>query len=325
MGDEMKRRLALAAGRLALAAGRLALAAGLLAAAAPAQARAQHGSEAEPASQAVGADLFVSTDADDTEIVRAAIDLDLSWEGPHEYRGIRLEKAWFNPLGRGWEGRERIYLRAADRFGGWKWNGRLGTDGTSLLGAATLHNEAKLRQEYFIEREIVETPQGLARGLYYTYAGAALDVPADERNLFTLLAAVQFYSGDNVRTHVRASYIHVARPDWGLSVQLRTRLFHNSEPGEFDYYSPRWYAQLLPVVQLRRFSGGWRWSAAAGLGVQRDSASGWRRSSYLDARLASPPTRAWSFNAGLTYSETPTVAGFSYDYLQFTLGMRRAF
>lgn len=312
MGNEVSRRLALAALLMASAAA----------------ARAQDvegGEETDAPSRAIGADIFVSADADQTDVIRAAVDLDWSWDGPEAYRGIRLEKVWFNPLDRGWRSRERIYLRAADRFGGWKWNGRLGTDGTTLLGAATLHNEAPLRQEYFIEREIVETPQGLARGLYYTYAGAALDVPVDDRNLFTLLAAVQLYSGDNVRTHVRASYIHVARPDWGLSVQLRTRFFHNSEPREFDYYSPRWYAQLLPVVQLRRFSAGWRWSIAAGLGVQSDSAAGWRRSSYFDARLTSPPGRAWSLNAGLTYSETPTVAGFSYDYLQFTLGVRRGF
>jgi hypothetical protein len=258
-------------------------------------------------------------------VIRAALDLDWSWRGPDDYRGIRIEKAWFNPLGRGWRGRERLYLRAADTLRGWKWSGRLGTDGTTVIGAATIHNEAPLRQEYFVEREIVETPQGLARGLYSTFAGAALDLPADDRNLVTLVAGVQAYSGDNIRTHFRASYIHILRPEWGLSLQLRTRWFHNSAPREFDYYSPRWYGQVLPVVQLRRYSRGWRGVVAMGLGAQRDSERGWRRSLYLDARVSSPPTRDWSFSAALVYSETPTVTGFSYDYLQFTFGVRRAF
>ena len=309
MGNEVKRRLVLA---------------GMLLAAA-ASGRAEDVEDRGAASHAVGTDLFFSTDADDTDVIRAAIDLDWSWEGPEEYRGIRLERVWFNPLGQGWRERERIYLRAADRLGGWKWNGRLGTDGTTLVGAAAIHNEAPHRQEYFVEREIVETPQGLARGLYSTFAGAALDVPADDRHLFTLVAGLQEYSGDNVRTHFRASYIHEARRDWGLTVQLRTRWFHNSVPREFDYYSPRWYAQLLPVAQVRRFSGGWQWLLAAGLGVQRDSATGWRRSSHVDARVTSPATRDWAFSAALLYSETPTVSGFSYDYLQLTLGVRRAF
>ena len=116
------------------------------------------------------------------------------------------------------------------------------------------------------------------------------------------------------------------KPDLGLSAQLRTRWFRDSVPHEYDYYSPRWYAQVLPVLQMRRTSAsGWRYLVAGGLGLQRDSATGWRRSSYFNAQLTSPAGRPWTGHAAMLFSETPTTSGRSYSYLQFTAGMTRAF
>jgi hypothetical protein len=99
----------------------------------------------------------------------------------------------------------------------------------------------------------------------------------------TLVGGVQEFTGDNVRTHLRANFVHVLKPEASLSLQLRTRYFRNSDPREYDYYSPRWYAQAVPILQLRRFSNGWRYLVAGGVGVQRDSESKWRRSSYFNA------------------------------------------
>ncbi len=273
----------------------------------------------------VGTDLIFSTDAEDTIVVKSGLNLDWRFEGPEERLGIRVEKAWFKPLGQDWEGRERLYLRAADSLGDWKWNATVGTDGDTILGSAAIHDEARFRKEFFIEREIVETPQGLSRGIYYTFAGAAIDLPADDRNIFTLVGGVQAFTGDNVGTHLRGNFVHLLNPKAGLSLQLRTRYFRNSEPREYDYYSPRWYAQAVPILQLRRFSNGWRYLVAGGVGVQRDSESKWRRSSYFNAQLTTPPKRGWAGTAGLLFSETPTVTGDSYNYLQVTVGLSRAF
>jgi hypothetical protein len=300
-----------------------ALSAAALAAAAPAHAQEPGGEDRFDHS--VGADFFISSDADDTSVIRTGVNLDFDYDSPEVYRGIRLEKAWFNPIDRGWVEHERVYVRAADSVADWKWNAQVGTDGDTLLGTATVFKESKLRPEFFVEREIVETPQGLDRGIYYTFAGAAVDLPADDRNIFTAFAGVQEFTGDNVRTHLRGNYIHVLDPDRGISAQLRTRYFHNSDPREFDYYSPRWYAQVLPVVQLRRFSGGWRYLVAGGVGIQRDATSDWRRSSYFNAQVTSPVRGKLQFNAGLLYSETPTGVGNSYEYLQFNIGLARRF
>ena len=276
-------------------------------------------------SHAIGTDLFLSTDAEDTTVIKSGLNLDWSFESPEKYFGIRLEKAWFKPLGQSWKGEERIYLRAANSAGKWKWNATAGTDGHSILGSAAIHDEAKFRKEFFIEREILETPQGLKRPIYYTFGGAAIDLPADDRNLVTVVAGLQEFTGDNVRTHLRANFIHVLNPDAGLSLQLRTRYFHDSDPHEFDYYSPRWYAQVVPVLQLRRFSKGWRYLVAGGVGVQRDSESGWHRSTYFNAQVTSPVRRGLSGNAAILFSETPTATGRSYNYAQATLGVTLAF
>ena len=131
-------------------------------------------------------------------------------------------------------------------------------DTRTVLGSLSVHNDDRIGQEYFIERDRLETAQGLERDLYHTFVGAAFDLPIDERNTVTALVGVQDFDGENLRTHLRARAIHVIKPEWGLSVQLRTRYFHNSVPAEADYFSPGCYVEVLPVVQVQRFHGGWR-------------------------------------------------------------------
>lgn len=274
---------------------------------------------------AVAADIFRSSDADDTVVVRLGTNLDFAHDGPEDYAGIRLEKAWFNPVGSGWRSRNRAYVRVAKPIGKWKASASIGTDGRTIIGSADVHDEAKFRKEFFLERDVLETRRGVDEGIYYTFAGAALDLPVNDRNVFTVVGGVQEFTGRNVRTHLRANFVHVLSPKSGLSLQLRTRYFHDSVPREYDYYSPRWYAQAVPVLQLRRFSHGWRYVLAGGVGVQRDSNSGWHRSSYLNAQVQSPERNRWSVTAAATFSETPTTTGNSYNYFQANIGVMRRF
>jgi len=70
---------------------------------------------------------------------------------------------------------------------------------------------------------------------------------------------------------------------------LRSRYFHSTAPGEFDYYSPRDFVQVIPVVQMRRFSkSGWMYLVAGGYGAQRASASNWQPARLADLRIESP-------------------------------------
>ena len=282
--------------------------------------------QADDPTRAAGFDLSVSSDAEDTEVLKAGLNLDVRHRGTDDYLGFRLERARFKPFGQQGKTFDRAYLRVADDAGGWKWNATAGSDGDTLLGSATIHDESRFRKELFVEREMIETPLGIAEGIYYTFAGAAIDLPVNDRNIFTAFVGVQEFTGDNERLHLRGNYVHVLDPEKGLSAQLRTRYFSSSVPGEYDYYSPRWYAQVLPVLQMRRYVGGWQLLGAAGLGAQRDSGSKWQSSRYLNGRVTSPRfKRDWALNANLTYSNTPVGTGFTYSYLQFGFGVTRAF
>ncbi|MDQ3039331.1 MAG: hypothetical protein M3R16_05985, partial [Pseudomonadota bacterium] len=223
------------------------------------------------AQTAAHVDFFTSNDADDTSVTKVGLTFDYRFEDIEHYSGIKLEQVSIRPLGQSTWQDQRMYYRFADRTDQWIWNGQIGTDGDTLLGSASLVRDVARRQEYFVERDILETPRGV-EGLYYTFVGAAYDLPLDDegRQQLTALVGVQEFTGNNVRTHLRGRYIATLVPDWGLSAQLRVRGFHNSDPFEFDYYSPRWFGEVLPVIQLRRFRSRWMYSAALGWGWQRD-------------------------------------------------------
>lgn len=288
--------------------------------------RPSHTRSEASSSRAVGIDVFTSTDADHTDVLKIGVNFDWRHMNAEDYLGIRLEKALFKPRGQQKAGFERLYLRNAGKSGHWAWNGQIGTDGDTALGSISFYDDAKYRKEFFVERDIVETLQGVKRGIYYTFAGAAVDVPLGGRTNSSFVAGVQEFTGDNVRFHIRANYVYVVKPNWGFSVQLRNRYFHNSHPREYDYFSPRWYASILPVAQVRRYSGGWRYLAAAGLGAQRDSGTKWRTSRYLSGQLTSPlVNRNWLLKAQLIYTNTPVGSGQVYDYLQGSFGITRVF
>ena len=162
------------------------------------------------------------------------------------------------------------------------------------------------------------------RPKYTTAVGTALDVPINDKNGLTLVGGVQEFTGKNVRYHARGTFTHSIKSDWGLSFQLRSRYYHSTHPREFDYYSPRYYLQVLPVLQLRRFSHGWRYMVAGGIGGQRDAVTEWRQSRFATAEITSPVTQGWFIKAAALYSNTPLRTGI-YDYGQMTVGIGKRF
>lgn len=268
-----------------------------------------------------GVDVFASDDGDDTSVLRTALTAYYGYEDPTHFRGVTVEHARIRPLATdGWS-ENRVYYRFADSAEDWTWNAQVGTNGHTLLGNASLVREGSRRQEYFVERDVVETLQG-EQGLYSTFVGAAVDLPLDstERQQLTLLAGVQDFTGKNVRGHLRATYSVQLVPDWGLGAQLRTRAFHSSHPDEADYYSPRWFAEAIPMLRLRRFHHRWMFSAAAGVGAQRDSRSDRRAARLAQVVIESPrAARRWYLRATGTYSNTPVGEGVNYGYRQVGL------
>ena len=294
-------------------------------ASAPVLAQSAEGRPEEQAPAAATLDMFASTDADETEVVRTGVNFDWFHPADDRYRGIRLEKAWFTPLGQDTSGFERVYLRYADKSDNKSWTTQIGTDGHTVLGSANVAVGQRWRKELFVERDILETPRGVTEGIYYTFVGAALDMPLSQRDTLVLVTGVQEFTGTNERLHLRGTYVRVVKEDWGLSAQLRGRYFRSTEPGEFDYFSPRSYAEVLPVLQMRRFSNGWRFLVVGGYGAQHTTGEGWRSARYANAQASSPLGRPLQLKAGLVYSNTPVGNGAVYDYLQGSLAVTAVF
>jgi hypothetical protein len=276
---------------------------------------------------AAGIEMFASADAEKTDVVKVMGRALLNFSGRDKFQGIAVEKAWFTPLGQKTKEEERVYLDLADTISDkWLWQARVGTDGHTVLGSASVRS-ADWKQSYFVEREIIETPQGLQKGIYYTFLGANFDLPLDDRNVVSSMVGVQKFSGKNERLHLRGSYIHVIKPEWGLSAQLRARYFHSTTPNEFDYFSPRDYVQVLPVLQLRKFdNAGWMYQIAGGYGMQHATGTKWDDARFASLRVESP-VRARKLNAffEVQYTNNSISGGLNYDYVMGRLGVTVGF
>lgn len=279
---------------------------------------AQDGDAARPA---VRADAWSSSDAEGNEARKLALGWDVAHRDLQHWWGVKVERARYS--GDGWsDTSDRIYLAGAGERGGWLWEGDLGTDGDDLIGRASIHSQDARRKEFFIERDVLETRGGVENGWVQTFAGAAIDLPMGERWSATLLGGAQdFGTGSNLRTHARGNLVYAVAPEQGLSVQLRTRYFHNSDPREADYYSPPWYGEAIGAVGWRRNVGGYQWRALAGTGRQRSAGEDWKRARMLQVGLETPRWKdAWlRIDAG--YTDTPVLTdsgegSYSYRYLR---------
>lgn len=288
---------------------------------------AQVGGEVSGGRSAAGTELFVSTDSDDTSVVKLLGRALFQDDGADNFVGVAAEQAWFTPLGGDTRKDQRAYLELGRKLGSnWIGRARLGTDGKTWLGSANLRTR-DWSKEIFLEREIVETPRGVDEGVYYTFLGASVDFKLSDTDTFNTTAAVQAFTGKNERLHLRGSYVHVVKPSLGLSVQLRARAFHSTEPGEFDYYSPKTFVQVLPVVQMRRFtSSGWMVLGAVGYGLQKATNSDWQSARLADFRVESPRgTRDLRAFVSVQYSNNSLSGSGDYNYVMGRVGLTARF
>lgn len=282
--------------------------------------------DAQEPTQAAGFDIFGSNDADHFQVLKLGTSFYPQYVSTEQYLGARLEHFEFSSSNGGSGSQERGYLNFADSTGDWKWSGTVGTDGRSVLGAGTAYTQGTFRQEYFVNRDLVETPMGLNRGLYFTFLGGSYDVPLDDRNTVTALVGAQMFSGKNNRLNLRSNYIYVVAPDWGLSLQFRARYFWDSYPREFDYFSPRWYMEGVPTVQLRRFYDRWQFLIAAGWGLRRNNGATWQSARLAQASIISPRFGSgWLVDASVLYTSQPIAASYAYSYEQATLSLIKRF
>lgn len=274
-----------------------------------------------------GTEASASTDSDGTQVVKVLGRALWNFEGREKYAGFALEHVWFSPSGGESSEDDRVYLDIADKLGGhWRWKARIGSDGHTVLGSAEIRM-ADWSRSFFVEREIVETSQGLTEKVYYTFVGASIDIPIDDRNTIALTTGLQDFTGENERVHLRSKYIHVIKANAGLSAQLDARYYHSTAPGEFDYFSPQDFVRIIPLIQLRRFNEhGWMFLAAGGIGAQHSTGSKWQAARLGQLRLESPMSSAdLAAFAEITYTNDSISGGTNYDYLMGRAGITLRF
>ena len=281
--------------------------------------------------QAAGFDIFGSSDADNFKVVKTGFSYFPDYQSTQNYLGVRLEHFLFSSDTGGSGHAERGFINFANSLDSWNYGGTVGTDGRTILGSGSvsttgLFDQANIRQEYFVNRDLIETPKGFNQGLYFTFFGGSYDIPLDDRNTVTALVGAQTFSGQNYRLHLRSNYIYVVEPDWGLSLQLRGKYFWDSLPREFDYFSPRWYMEAIPTVQLRRFYQRWQFLVAAGYGARRNNGAPWQGAGLAQVSVISPRFGSnWVIDASFLYSNQPIVQSNTYSYEQATISLIRRF
>lgn len=282
-----------------------------------------HASKPRPAA---GVEAWASTDSDGTSVVKILTRAHWHFEGREKHAGVAVEHVWFDPSSGSQSEDTRLYLDFADHLGtDWRWRARVGTDGDTVLGSAELRRD-DWSHSFFLEREIVETDQGLTQGIYYTFVGASRDVALGEKTTLALTAGVQEFTGENERLHLRGRLIQVVAPEAGVSAHLDARYYHSTAPGEFDYFSPENFTRLLPLVQMRRFTQtGWMFLAAGGIGMQQSTGSGWSTARLGQLRLESPSSRNLDAFAEVLYTNDSISGGTDYDYVMGRAGLTFAF
>lgn len=270
--------------------------------------------------------MQLSSDAEGNEVAKLSLGWDWRRVDREHWTGLEVQHARF--AGEGWSHQEqRAYLAAAGVFGqgpvdddAWRWQARIGSNGHTALGSASMHTEGPRRREVFFERELLETRAGIGRRQMYNFLGAAIDHPFGDRFSGTALAGVQTFGDGNRRDHLRANLVYAVAPGHGLSIQLRNRYYRNSHAYAGGYFSPPWYAETVAALGARRVVGGHAWRLIAGAGRQRTADEGWKRARVLEVGYESPRWRQSWLRVHAGYSDTPVATStrstnYSYRYL----------
>lgn len=259
-------------------------------------------------------DAWSSDDSEGTATHRAGATWQVTRRDAAHWWGLNAEHARYR--GSAWRVDEtRLFVRGAGGRGEWRWSGRVGSNGETWIGDATLHSMRPARSEFFLERDRLDTRNGALQGRYQTFVGAAQDWPVNGRVTLTGVAGVQDFTGGNRRTHLRANASVTVVESLGIAAQLRTRWFKDSAPERADYFAPGEYAEALGALVISRRVGPLRARVVLGAG-QRDVRGGAREPARLAEALLETP--AWregvSFRLRLGYSDAPQAAAIGPDY-----------
>jgi len=278
-----------------------------------------------PARVAAGAQVIASTDSSTTDVLRIRYQSMLRYVHPWEYLGVTFEGAWITPFGGETDFSRRVYIEVADNLGEWDFDARIGTDGSTVVGAASIHNH-DWSKRFFFDRDIVETFDGVDLGIYATLIGAEFRTYLDSKNTLNYGFGLTEYVGKNMTFYVESGFTHQFDRKLGLNAQLQMRYEHSTFPDEFDYYAPENRVEIMPILALTRYSSNWSYNIEGGYGVQRATETDWQDLRYAQFWFQSPDIDSGiKVEGSITYSNTSLQAGPNFDYVGGNLGLFAVF
>jgi hypothetical protein len=136
-----------------------------------------------------------------------------------------------------------------------------------------------------VERDVVDSIQGIEQGLTYNSLALVLDHQFTPRFNVGAVAGALWFSDNNTRPILRTRWNFELVANSGLNLYVKTRTYSDSNPYQGNYYSPRW---------LNEYSGGLSWRTAISNKVVFFVSADAGRQNTSDAT-----SNIWSARAGL--------------------------
>lgn len=312
MGNQMKR----AAGYLAAALTGCVAVAGTCA--------AQEGEDkaAAKSNMAFGPEVFVTNDSDHFQSRRVSAEFFPAFEHGDRYLGFRLGEYQYKQDGWRRNGKKLSFLarsvetRTAD--GGNMEVGVFEQGGHTLLtldGSYRISPTKTTAVEFIVNRDWVETPKSLDRGIDFSIVGVAVDQLIGDHVTLVGLLGQQYFSDGNRRDLGRFRVIYQPSLDLGLTLQLRYRTYRSThEDVDRAYFNPKNYSETMFAVGWRKRFNGWTASVTAGLGNEKINHDVSQPTRLLDVSLQSPVRGSQVFRFGAGYNRSTSFSGPSYQY-----------
>ena len=170
--------------------------------------------------------------------------------------------------------------------------------------------------ELFANRDWVETPAALDKGVNFTLGGAAIDHVLTPKVTLVGLAGLQSFSDNNSRNHGRVKLIYQPDPDLGLTLQARYRAYTSSSSNVGGaYFNPNQYDETMLAIGWRHRISGWMASLTAGAGQQKVASDPVSPTKLLELGLQSPASKkTYSLRLRAAMSQNAAFNGPDYRY-----------
>lgn len=279
-----------------------------------------------PTDRAAGTEVFFSHDSDGFQTTKVSAEFFPEFKDSNHYVGVRASAYDYRDHDWSKSGQKLSLLaKKVDpaTANGWTVDTGLFQQGSRTLLTFDGDYQTQLSKtthlELFANRDWVETPTALDRGISFNFVGAAVDQKFGEHVTLVGLAGPQFFSDGNRRDHGRIKLIYQPFLDSGLTLQARYRTYHSTKADvDGHYFNPRNYSESMLAVGWRKRFSGWTTGLTAGVGREQINHGPSEPTQLFEFNLQSPVrgSQFLRFRAGYSSSASFYGPNYHYSYVQ---------